>query len=611
MAPFRSVHSMKFAVVQTLWARLVVGTLVRAGLKHVVVSPGSRSTPLLAALLAQAHVRIHSVLDERSAGFVGIGLARACQEPVLLLCTSGTAAANYFPAIVEANESSVPLVVLTADRPTEAQFAHSPQTTNQIELYGSHVRRYVELGEAHAHVPALRSLQRTILSAVHLARFPSPGPVHLNARTRKPLEPALPDCPESTQLKAHVELLLAEAPQLPELNFEGLAQGSLQELATQCSESPRGIIVCGYDPQGPTLDADALAEFSEITGYPVWLDVAHALRWNHSQRLDARTLRCATSLGGSPRFLAERAPQIIVQVGAIPTSSQWEAWLEREGAPKHVLLSRQGWPDPSGRARWVFPGNPAHTLRRAAALLRPSRAPGPQDTSWFLECRHVDTRATVALESFIRDERPLSELHAVRAVLEACPRGTRIVLGNSLPIRDADLVWPAADRGQESFAQRGTNGIDGVASTAVGIALGSYGAVLLLLGDMSFLHDIGALYAARSVRTPLVIVVINNQGGRIFEQLPVANGVEDSDLPYWTTPHDCALEAAGAVYGIETRTPSGVAAIQTEVRSALGENRATLICIGVEPHSAREGAEILRQAMNNLEQVSAPSATEP
>lgn len=335
---------MKPNVVQTLWSRLLVGTLQRAGLRHAIVSPGSRSTPFVAALLEQPQIRIHSVIDERSAAFVGVGLARASREPVLLLCTSGTAAANYFPAVIEADQSGIPLVVLTADRPFEAQFAGCPQTTDQTRLYGAHVRRYIELGEAHGQAPALRALQRLIVSGLHLTLSPSPGPVHFNARARKPLEPAKPDSPEAEALGALVNELLQQQASLPEVSQFAAPERALRKFSECCMNAPRGLIVCGYDPQWPELDADALAEFSRKTGYPVWLDVAHPLRWNASPKLAEQMLGCASLVWGGPNCAAEYAPDVLVQVGAIPTSSHWESWLERVGAPKHWLLARQGWP---------------------------------------------------------------------------------------------------------------------------------------------------------------------------------------------------------------------------------------------------------------------------
>lgn len=588
---------MKTAIVQTLWSKLLMGTLQRAGLRHAVVSPGSRSTPFVAALLEQPQIHVHSIIDERSAAFVALGLARSGGAPVLLVCTSGTAAANYFPAVVEANQSGIALVLLTADRPIEAQFANCPQTTDQVQLYGAHARRYVELGEAQAHPPALRALQRLVLSSVHLAQCPNPGPVHLNARARKPLEPDSPDSPETEGLARIVQELLEQTPSLPEIASTQAHSDCLREFAECCASTSRGLVVCGYDPQFPELDADVLARFSTVTGYPVWLDVAHPLRWKPPAKLAECALRCANLIWSAPELPVEYEPEVIVQVGSIPTSSHWESWLERAGARRHFLLARQGWPDPSGRATRVIIGDPSLTLRHAASLVAPEGNADRTRSSWFLACKRVDTLVSQTQETFIRSEPAYSELRAVRSVLEACPAGARIVLGNSLPIRDADLVWPCAERAQHAFAIRGTNGIDGVVSTAVGVALEGRVPVLLLLGDISFLHDIGGLYAARNVESPLAIVVIDNGGGRIFEQLPIAASTAARHLEHWTTPHSLNIEAAGAVYGIDVKAPSDSDQLRNDVAVALTTPKATLVCIRVDPASARRGTLALRASV--------------
>ena len=582
---------------QTQWSRLLVGTLAKMGVRHAVVSPGSRSTPLLAALLDELEVYVHSIIDERSAGFVGVGLARSTEHPVLLLCTSGTAAANYLPAVVEADESSVPLIILTADRPIDGQNARSPQTTDQTQLYGNHVRRYLELGEALSTIDALRGFRRLLMSAVKTAISPIPGPVHLNARLRKPLQPCEATDAEERMLQGAVtELLQAEPPRLMAADAS-LGPEFERELAQHFTRHQSGLIVCGYDSETPTLDADALTQFARVTGYPVWLDVTHPLRWNHPAVLADSLIRCADLLWASEHFRARFTPELIVQVGPMPISSHWENWLEGAGAQWHFVLARQGWPDPSGRANVVITGNPSLALHAFSRAIQMRGHSPTAENPWFLEWRHVDTRVERALSSWAAKSELRSELHAVRAILEACPRGTCVVLGNSLPVREAGIVWPAACNDLSSFAIRGTNGIDGVVSTAVGVARGGRRPVLALLGDVSFLHDVGALYAALDTNNPLAIVVIDNRGGRIFEQLPVSTSMEPQKLVYWTTPHALNLAAAGTIYGIQTSVPSDIESLRTQVQMALASPGSKLIVVRVDPSSARIGANSLAEAV--------------
>ncbi len=582
---------------QTQWSRVLVGTLAKTGVKHAVVSPGSRSTPLLAALLDEHEVRVHSIIDERSAGFVGVGLARSTEQPVLLLCTSGTAAANYLPAVVEADESRVPLVVLTADRPIDAQNARSPQTTDQTQLYGNHVRKYLELGEAPSTIDALRSFRRLLMSAVLTATSPIPGPVHLNARARKPLQPCEAADDDERAFQTAVAELLPDNP--PRVITADASPSSelVHQLANHFTCTRSGLIVCGYDSETPPLDPDALAQFARVTGYPVWIDVTHPLRWNHPGVLADFLIRCADLLWASEQFRAKFTPELVVQVGPMPTSSHWEDWLGSVRTQWHFVLARQGWPDPSGRANVVITGNPSLALQGFSQAIEVCGHPPLAESPWFLEWRHVDTRVGRALSSWAAKSELRSELHAVRAILEACPRGTCVVLGNSLPVREAGIVWPAVDKDLSSFAIRGANGIDGVVSTAVGVARGGRRPVLALLGDVSFLHDVGALYAARDTNNPMAIVVIDNQGGRIFEQLPVSTCIEPERLVHWTTPHTLDLAAAGAVYDIQTSVPTDIESLKIQVKIALASPGAKLIVVRVDPSSARTGASSLAKAI--------------
>lgn len=584
---------------QTIRSRLLVGTLARAGVRHAVVSPGSRSTPFLSALLLEKSVTVHLVIDERSAGFVGIGLARASVSPVLLLCTSGTAAANYLPSIVEASQAGVPLIALTADRPIDAQHARAPQTIDQTHMYGHHVRRFFELGEATTAGQSLRGFRRLVSSAVQIACGPNSGPVHLNARARRPLQPCLPQDDKARALECEVTALLREAH--PSM-IEGKASPEpeqLKLLAAECVQSRKGLIVCGFDAHTPALDPDVLAQFAKATGYPVWLDVSHPLRWDHPLTLSDYVLRCAELLHGCEQFIAQFCPQMVVQVGPPLTSSLWEHWIEQGRARKHIVVAREGWPDPSGQSDAVVVGDPSQTLRALTRAIEATRGEAFGEKPWFLDWRHGDARATQVLREWMNSQDAfLGELQIVRAAIESCPRGARVVLGNSLPLREAELVVPAGDRGICAFAIRGANGIDGLLSTGVGAALSGSRPTLILLGDISFLHDIGALWTARTVRNPLAIVILDNHGGRIFEQLPVYDYMDHEMLNFWTTPHELDVKAAGQLYGIATELPSNLAEFQSSVRQALKRPGPTLIPMPIDPSSPRLDVKSLRRTID-------------
>lgn len=582
---------------QTAWSRLLVGTLAQSAIEHAVVCPGSRSTPVVAALLGQKSIKIHSAIDERSAGYLGLGLARGSSSPVLLVCTSGTAAANLLPAIVEANLSGVPLVVLTADRPLELQFAHAPQTIDQTQLYGHQVRRFVELGEGPNNERALRGFRRLLLDAVQSAIAPHPGPVHLNFRARKPLEPTEPKDADDRSLDDAVRALVDEAHCWVAPGEVLCNRANLEPIAATCARNRRGLILCGFDAQSPVLDPEALAHFARVTGFPVWLDPSHPLRWQQSATLAAQVIHCADLLWQFDDFTVDFRPHLVVQIGPPMTSGHVERWLNQVGAECHIVLSRDGWPDPTGKATHLAIGDPSKLLSSIAECIDEMRGGLLGERPWILDWRTIDTRAEALLASWFtaRAAREFGELSLIRAALVACPPCTQLVLGNSLPIREAATALPAVDRDVRVFANRGANGIDGLVSTAVGVALARPLPTLVLVGDISFVHDLGALWSVRSLESPFVIVVIDNHGGRIFEQLPVGDSMAAAQLEAWTTPHALELWAAGLLFGIETTRPTNLAALTDAVTQALRRPEPTLIHVTCDPNSARLDLQALKQ----------------
>jgi 2-succinyl-5-enolpyruvyl-6-hydroxy-3-cyclohexene-1-carboxylate synthase len=553
------------------------------------------------ALLLQQHtIKIHVAVDERSAGYLALGLARSGSGTVMVVCTSGTAAANLYPAVVEANQAGVPLIVLTADRPLELQHAHAPQTIDQTQLYGNHVRRFVELGEGSQVVATLRAFRRLLLDTVQLATTPIPGPVHMNFRARKPLEPAMPKDADDHALRESVEALLNEPCSSAVSVDLAYDAAQLQPLAALCVQNRRGIVLCGFDAHHPPLDAEALAAFARATGFPVWLDPAHPLRWNHPSSLSDHVVHCADLLWQFDDFAIDYHPRLIVQIGPIMTSPAVEQWLSQIGAEHHVVLSRAGWPDPTGRSTYRFLGNPSEVLRTAASRIDELRGGLLGERPWFLDWRSLDARTEQLLEAWCaaQPNEGAGELPLVRAALMACPPGVQLVLGNSLPLREAAVVLPARNREVTAYANRGANGIDGLVSTAVGVAKGRGLPTVALVGDISFIHDLGALWSVRELSTPFVLIVIDNHGGRIFDQLPVSDTISPPNLEAWTTPHQLDLWAAGLLFGIETARPSSVEAVTSAVHEALGRKGPTLVHVNCAANSAQQGMNALRQHLS-------------
>jgi 2-succinyl-5-enolpyruvyl-6-hydroxy-3-cyclohexene-1-carboxylate synthase len=582
----------------TAWARLIMGTLAQAGITDVCVSPGSRSTPFLAAALATRGLTLRSVVDERSAGFYALGLARATGRTVALLCTSGTAAANYLPAVVEGNLSRTPLLVLTADRPNELHYGASPQTIDQTCLYGAHVRRFVDLGMPASERDVLLATRRQILAAVATTQSPLPGPVHVDLRARKPLEPIEPHDEEDRALCSLVEQLVLEVAPVPPVSPPRLSSQSIDDLVDIVERQPLGLIACGYDPELPLLDSAALAAFARATGYPVLLDATHPLRMNASADLAPFVVSPHDPLLRLEAWHRAQAPHLVVQLGRPLTSRAWQRWLDDLDTKGLVVLARDGWPDPTGRGRLLGAGDLSAALRRAAARFTEQHP--PRSSGWgarWLRASRVVSEVNQRLLS--ATDRRLGELQAVATVLSALGPRSRLVAGNSLPVREIDLLAHRTQAGVHIEGLRGASGIDGVVSFAAGLGGADDRPTALLVGDISLLHDVGGLWATRDATAPLALVVINNRGGRIFEQLPAAGVIRGEGFLYYTTPHDFDLSRAAELYGIAFARPKDIPSLHDTLIEALNHPGATLIEVQVPPDSAQRDTPAFVSSVEN------------
>jgi 2-succinyl-5-enolpyruvyl-6-hydroxy-3-cyclohexene-1-carboxylate synthase len=587
-------------------SRLIVGLLVRTGVTDIVVSPGSRSTPYLSAALERKQLRVHVVVDERSAAYMALGLARARGVPVALLCTSGTAAANYLPAIIEARLTETPLIVLTADRPLSLQACSSAQTIDQTHLFGCHVLGFASLTVPSECAEEFRRVRRRILSTLALAQGCERGPVHLNLHTPTPLELVTACGEQQASLAARIEALVAETNGLAQPSPSLLADVAIGRLVTAVEDERRGIVTCGFDPNRGALDPHALARFARATGYPILLDAAHPLRFDAPAELRPYLVAPFEPLLRIDEWHRSQAPKLVIQIGRPLTSSTWESWLgatsDQTRVERVLMLARRGWPDPTGRAELVGHGDPSEALFRASGHLEasPPRSSG-WGARWFRAAAVL--RESAAAWSSRADSATggLGELRAVLTTLEAQPEGARLVIGNSLPIRELDLLAPPNVARIHAEALRGASGIDGVISTTAGFALANDRPTTLLIGDISFLHDVGGLWSTQAVSSPLAVVVLNNGGGRIFEQLPIAKAVSEEALAYWTTPQQLDLSAAARLYGIAYLQANSRRTLAEALGEAHSRPSTTMIDVDLKPDSARrqsaEYVDVVRTAL--------------
>jgi 2-succinyl-5-enolpyruvyl-6-hydroxy-3-cyclohexene-1-carboxylate synthase len=593
------------AVIQTLWCELLAATLVDAGVTTCVVSPGSRSTPLVLALAALAELDLPTLIDERAAAFYALGVARATGRPAALLCTSGSAAAHYLPALVEASLAGVPLLAITADRPPELHRAGASQTIDQTRLYGAFVRASVDLGAPVGSGLALRALRRAVIQAVTTARGPHPGPVHLNVPLRKPLEPARPATAEDHALAA-----LAASTRGPvRLAAPTLTAPAepLAALAAAIAAEPAGLIVAGADP-ALAAARPALLALAARAGYPLLAEAGSQLRFVSRGAPGAPPGVAAIDhfdlILASPSLAGATAPRLILQLGAEPVSPGWVAAQPAlAGAARYVLASHT-WQDPASSAHAVLVGDVAAS---AAALLAhlpstpPGRAPGrtPFAAGWLA----AEARAAAAIEAALADH-PDGEGAAIAAAVAAAGDGALLQLGNSLPIRVIDLVC-AGGQPRDVLTQRGAAGIDGLIASAAG-ATSTGRPVLLILGDVSFAHDLGGLLAARLARAPLAIVVIDNGGGQIFGTLPVAAAAAPDALArHFTTAPALDPVAVAAALGLRAALARDPAAVRAAVTAALAAAGPTVIHAPVAPTGARD---LRRAALASLSASTPPAA---
>jgi 2-succinyl-5-enolpyruvyl-6-hydroxy-3-cyclohexene-1-carboxylate synthase len=540
------------------------GSLRASGVRNVCISPGSRSAPLAVAASWDPELRTWVHVDERSAAFFGLGLARASDQPVALVCTSGTAAANYLPAVIEASHVGAPLIVLTADRPPELRGWDAGQTIDQLKLYGGAVRFFAELPVPGSDPGALRYARRLAARAVaeSLGQGGAPGPVHLNWPLREPLHPGAFGPREACAARAPVVegvegVVDRRAPALPPVE-------TVAALAALVRPGTRGAIACG--PMSPSTElAAAVVRLASRAGWPVLADPASNLRAGSHVREGAPVIVRSDFLLRDDRFAAEHAPDLVLRLGSTPVSKALRLWLERH--PPRELISV----DPFGAA-----SDPSHLATRTLAVDATTlcdawadaiEAPG--DGSWLASWLDADARAVAAVDSRLAADNRLLEPRAVRELCDALPDDTLLYVSNSMPVRHLDACMPASHRRVRVLANRGANGIDGMVSSAFGAAAAGRGQrTVLLTGDLALLHDLGGLHASR-FGLDLTIVVLDNDGGGIFSFLPIAADGDSVDFEaLFRTPHGLDFENAARLFGARYWRAESVA----QLRAALAES---------------------------------------
>ncbi|WP_117591325.1 2-succinyl-5-enolpyruvyl-6-hydroxy-3-cyclohexene-1-carboxylic-acid synthase [Haloprofundus halophilus] len=573
----------------TLWARVLVDELAEAGVSAVCIAPGSRSTPLTAAFDRHDDIHVFSHLDERSAAYFALGRARRTGDVTPLVCTSGTAAANFHPAVVEASQARVPMLVLTADRPPELRDSGANQTIDQEKLYGDSVRWYKDLPEPEATDRKLRGLRTTAHRALAQATGTPSGPVHLNVPFRKPLEPV----PVDGDVPADLPPLAAHGREggsggdhdgayvrttrgVPQLDDR-----ELQQIAELLS-AERGLVVAGpADPPG--VDPEAVAVLAHGTGFPILADPLSGLRFGGH-------VRTTPVVGGYDDFLAAEAvadwpdPEVVLRIGASPTSKPLRKYLARTGARQLVVDPAAEWREAEFAASDLVVADPSRLAAHVARLVS-----GPDSAAWRDRWLAADREHWETVDR--ADE--LFEGKVLEDVADLAPDPSTLFVSNSMPVRDLDRFARPSDKNVTALGNRGASGIDGIVSTALGAGSATTDPLTLVLGDLAYYHDMNGLLALGRCEVDATVVLVNNDGGGIFHMLPI----EEFDPPFtsqFKTPHGLDFEATGDLYDLDFERVEA----REEFREAYAESVASAGTQVIEVRTDAEESHRTREALH-------------
>jgi 2-succinyl-5-enolpyruvyl-6-hydroxy-3-cyclohexene-1-carboxylate synthase len=513
------------------FALVVVDQLARHGVRHAVVAPGSRSTPIALALLENSHIAVHVRVDERSAAYLALGIARASGQVVPVLCTSGTAASYFHGAVMEADLSRVPLLVLTADRPPELHGIGANQTVEQERLYGGAARWAPSVPTPEPRDGVVAEWRRLVDTAVDhcLGRGDAPaGPVHLNLPLREPLVPVWDGAGFSSDLGLGAEPLPEPA------EDRAVMAAPSAEFNRWIADARSGVIVCG--------DGGNLVELRSLAERAGWPVIAEP---HSSMRQGEHALRSTDGVLRDAGFTGAHRPDLVVVAGRVGLSRTLLEWL---ATVPHIVVTVDGsnW-DVTRSATAVLAVTPSAIATAALGC------PGA-DPRWLPDWRDASDRVSAAVDRILDETGALTEPRVARDVADLVPDDSCLVVSSSMPIRDLDLVMRPRS-GIAIHANRGVSGIDGFASTAMGVALGRpipQGPVVALCGDLSLLHDVNGLMPGPDPRPDITFVVINNDGGGIFSLLPQADSVAPAAFErLWGTPHGMSIEKVAAAYDVE------------------------------------------------------------
>ncbi|MFA1821998.1 2-succinyl-5-enolpyruvyl-6-hydroxy-3-cyclohexene-1-carboxylic-acid synthase [Virgibacillus oceani] len=524
---------MNHTEVLTRYTANFIDELTKNGVTDVVISPGSRSTPLALPVAENDYLNEWVIIDERSAAFFALGMAKKTKRPVAIICSSGTAAANYFPAIIEAHYSRVPLVVLTADRPHELRDVGAPQAIEQIKLYGEYVKWFQEMAIPEATSEMLSYVRSKAARAVYMATEGNPGPIHLNFPFREPL--SLDFSLENIWKAPYNKPYSPAVEGKKQLNYQQL-EGLLQQLDGR----KKGIFVCG--PQVNEDFAESITALADKWGWPVLADPLSQLR--SGSHVKENIIESYDAILRNEEIREELKPDVIIRFGAMPVSKPYLFFVKQHKSVQQFIVENDtGYREPAGNSTEFIFADAALLCKDLAAVKQSVH----RDNYWLKKWRRMNQIAKNELLK--KDAEEITEGEAVRGLLAIIPDNSSIYVGNSMAVRDLDTFFLTNEKNLSVLANRGANGIDGMVSSGLGAAAAG-SPVTLVLGDLSFFHDMNGLMAAKHYNLNITILVVNNNGGGIFSFLPQAKDPKHFETLFGT-PLDIDFKEAVSMYGGE------------------------------------------------------------
>lgn len=550
-----------------LWSESFVNALANVGLKYCCISPGSRNTPLTIAFAQNKNIKSFINVDERNSAFLALGLAKSSGTPVAVVCTSGTATAEIYPAIIEAYQQRVPLIICTADRPGILINTGANQTINQNNIFVNHIRYFFDAGLPSTKLIKIKKFLERLKKTLYVGLIKDRGPVHINFPFEKPLEPDSYTDRISLQTKNKINLL--ETFSLKRKTGTTKLSTSQRKLLGDIKKFQKGLIIIG--PQEPLYRLRRLTSiFSQVTGYPVFADGCSQLRYGKHNK--SNILINFDTLLRLHKYSKSFKPELIIQFGRTPTSKSLEKFFCADKSKRYVINEFADNADPARTAFRTFKSSPEMLFEKLLCEL--NRVEFKRKSSGFAAKLISDDKLIETYKKihFNKIKFP-NEIKIIQEVLKLIPDNCNLFISNSTPVRDLDNFGNLCDRDIRVFNNRGASGIDGITSTAIGIAYDSKQPTILITGDLSFYYDINTLVNIKTITLPFIIILINNNGGGLFRTLPISKNKKYFN-DFFLAGQKLNFNKIVSSFGIEHKEIENLNRLSSEFLSSLKTNKA-------------------------------------